>query len=149
MSARYASLLGVRVLGHLAAIGVAAFAISRILEVSSDTLNVFTWLVAGAVLHDAVLLPLYSAADLGARRVIRDRRVINHLRFPAIVSLILLLVYSPTILDRNPGRFELVSGRPQPTHPLEAWLWITVALFAASAVVLAVRVIGDRRRVRS
>jgi hypothetical protein len=129
---------------HLAVIAVAAFAIARVLAVTGNDLNFLIWLVAGALLHDLVLLPLYTLADRPLRRL----RAVNHVRVPAVVSLVLLLVYAPTILHRNPGNFERVSGRPPATDPLEAWLWITLGLFVVSGLVLAARLLVDRRRSR-
>ncbi len=140
------------VVAHLAVLGIAAFAVSRTFEVAStDELNFVIWLVAGAILHDIVLLPLYSVVDLVSRLAMSDHprrriRAANHVRFPAAISLVVLLVYSPTILNRNPGTFERLSGRPQATDPLEAWLWITLGLFAVSGAALATRVLVDRRR---
>jgi hypothetical protein len=140
------------VLAHVAVIAIAAFAISRTLEVAStDGLNFLIWLVAGAILHDIVLLPAYSLVDLLSRLAMSDHplrrvRAANHVRFPAAISLVVLLVYSPTILDRNPGTFERLSGRPQATDPLEAWLWITLGLFVVSGAALAARSMVDRRR---
>ena len=145
------SLSAIAVVGHLAVIAIAAFAVSRTFEVAStDNLNFLIWLVAGAVLHDVVLLPLYSLADLVTRLAMSDhplRRIhaANHVRFPAAISLVVFLVYAPTILDRNPGTFERLSGRPQATDPLEAWLWITLGLFVVSGATLAVRLLMDRR----
>ncbi len=145
-------LSAIQVVAHLAVIAIAAFAVSRTLEVAStDDLNFLIWLVAGAILHDIVLLPLYSLVDLVSRLAMSDhplRRIhaANHVRFPAAISLVILLVYSPTILGRNPGNFERVSGRPQATDPLEAWLWITLALFVVSGAVLAIRLLLDGRR---
>jgi hypothetical protein len=146
------SLSAVGVAAHVAVIAIAAFAISRTLEVAStDGLNFVIWLVAGAILHDVVLLPLYSLVDLVSRLAMSDhplRRIhaANHVRFPAAISLVVLLVYAPTILDRNPGTFERLSGRPQATDPLEAWLWITLGLFVVSGAALALRLLAERRR---
>jgi hypothetical protein len=151
MSKRRETLGPLGVAAHLAVIAIAAFAVSRTLEVAStDDLNFLIWLVAGAILHDIVLLPLYSLVDLVSRLAMSDhplRRIhaANHVRFPAAISLVVLLVYAPTILDRNPGNFERVSGRPQATDPLEAWLWITLGLFVVSGAVLAIRLISERR----
>lgn len=142
----------VRVAAHLAAIAIAAFAVSRVLApASTGDVNFIVWIVGGALLHDLVLLPLYSLSDLVMRLVIADhplrrRPAVNYLRAPALISLVLLLVYAPTILDRNPGNFERVSGRPQPTDPLAAWLWITLALFAIAALVAGANALRDRRR---
>lgn len=155
MSKRRPPLGAVRLIAHFAVIAIAAFAISRTFEVAStDNLNFIIWLVAGAILHDVVLLPLYSLADFVSRLAMSDHplrriRAANHVRFPAAISLVVFLVYSPTILNRNPGTFERLSGRPQATDPLEAWLWITLGLFAVSGAALAIRLLLDGRQQRA
>ena len=135
-----------RVIAHLAVLVFAAYAVSRVFEVTStDKLNFLIWLVAGAILHDSLLLPVYAIGDMLARlglSEVEQRRVpaAGNLRFPAAVSGVLLLVYLPSIIGRNDGTFDRLSGRPPAVDPLEAWLWITVAVFALSALVYAVRV---------
>ena len=152
MTLRGRPLTAIKVAANLAVVAVAAFAMSRTFEVAStDDLNFVIWLVAGAILHDIVLLPIYSIADLVSRLAMSDHplrriRAANHVRVPAAISLVVLLVYSPTILDRNPGTFERLSGRPQATDPLEAWLWITLGLFVVSGAALAIRLLLERRR---
>lgn len=152
MSGRVTRSGALHLAAHLAAIAIAAFAVSRVLSpASTGDVNFLVWIVAGALLHDLVLLPMYSLADIVMRLTIADhpmrrRPAVNYLRAPALISLVLMLVYAPTIFNRNPGNFERVSGRPQPTHPLEAWLWITVALFAIAALVAGVGALRARRR---
>ena len=97
------ALTAAAVAGNAAVIAVAAFAISRVLQVSSNDLNVLLWLVAGALIHDMLVLPLYTVGDIAFRLGIADHplrrvRVVNHVRGPAVVSLVLFLVYAPTIL---------------------------------------------------
>jgi len=138
-------LVVVRVAAHVAVIVVAAYAASRVLEVASTReLNFVVWLLAGAVLHDAILLPLYTVADIVARIALGEhplRRVpaINHVRVPAAVSGVLLLVYFPSIFGLGTENFVRVSGREPANDPLEAWLWITAAAFAVSAAAYAAR----------
>jgi hypothetical protein len=128
---------------HLVAVAVAAWAIARALGATQHDVNLLGWLLAGAVLHDLVVLPAYTLAD----RVVAQRvRAVNHVRVPALISLVLLLVYAPSIFGRNTGNFARVSGRPMATDPLAAWLWITLGLFVASGLVLLVRRTGGRRR---
>ncbi|WP_205695964.1 hypothetical protein [Conexibacter sp. SYSU D00693] len=138
--------------GSLAVVAVAVFAVGRIWDVrSTGDVDLLVWLLAGAVLHDAVLLPAYTTADTALRVAIADgpwRRVraINHIRVPAVIALVVLLAYAPSILGDDAGRnFERVSGRPRATDPLEAWLWITLGLFAVSGLVLALRLLRARR----
>ncbi|MBJ7521049.1 MAG: hypothetical protein JHC84_15225 [Solirubrobacteraceae bacterium] len=125
--------------GHLLAIAVAAFAFSKILDpvFAPFPLNLALWFVGGALIHDLVLLPAYSAVDGAARRVL-PADVLNHVRFPAAISGVTLLVYFPLILERQPQNFERALGEAPPDY-LARWLWFTLALFVASGVVLAVR----------
>jgi hypothetical protein len=121
--------------GHVAALAVVAYALSQVLQV-----GVLVWLVGGALLHDLVLLPLYSLADRVARSVARG--VVNHVRVPAAISGVLLLVYFPLILGKAPANYERNTGRHPPDY-LARWLAITAGLCVVSAVVWAS---GRRRR---
>lgn len=135
----------VHLLGHLAAVGVAAYAVSRVLDVpSTDGVRLLVWLVGGALLHDAVLLPAYALGDVVVRVLIADHplrrvRAANHLRVPAAVSGAMLLVYAPSILGLGDEAFARVSGRAPAVDPLRAWLLITLGAFVLSGLVLAAR----------
>ena len=135
----------VRALAQLALVLFAAYAASQVFALTStDRLNFVLWLLVGAILHDAVLLPAYALTDLLARVVLAEnalRRVplVNHVRFPIVFSGVLLLVYLPSILGRGDGNFRRVSGKLPAVEPLEAWLWITAAAVVLSAVVYLVR----------
>ncbi len=125
--------------GHLLAIGVAAWALSKMFDpvFAPFPLNLALWLVGGALLHDLVLLPAYSAVDAAGRRVL-PAGVLNHIRVPAAVSGIVLLVYFPLILERQPQNLERALGEAPPDY-LTRWLWFTAALFVLSMGVFAVR----------
>lgn len=115
---------------------------------------------AGAVLgHDLLLYPLYALADqpLVAGRWLRRRALpqhpplvpaINHVRVPFLGSLVLGLVWFPSITGRGAEAFEFTAGHPM-VGQYENWLLITGALFTGSAVVYAVRLgaAGGRRLV--
>lgn len=125
--------------GSLCAIAVAAWALSKMFDPAFAPFPVILalWLVGGALIHDLVLLPAYSAADAAARRVL-PADVLNHVRFPAAISGVILLVYFPLILERQPQNFERALGEPPPDY-LARWLWFTAALFVVSAAVYVVR----------
>ncbi|MFF2198289.1 hypothetical protein [Streptomyces sp. NPDC058157] len=141
----------------LASFALACYAGVRLLE--GDTLGVAVWFVGAALLHDLVLLPLYALADLAAQRLLghgaadgvrAPRPGVNHVRVPAFVSGVLLLVYWPLVLGRV-DHFTLSTGLPSDVF-LGRWLLITACLFAASAAVLAVRLWHggrDARRARA
>ncbi|MFB7909822.1 hypothetical protein ACFC1T_25640 [Kitasatospora sp. NPDC056076] len=108
-----------------------------------DPLRVAIWFVAAALLHDLVLLPLYSLTDratqaLLARRSAQSRtdhlHGVNYVRVPAYLSLLLLVVWYPLILRRVPGYRPATTLDPD--RFLGNWLLLTAAFFAASAAVL-------------
>lgn len=126
-------------LGHLAAIAVVALALAQMLapDVAPFPLNLLLWLFAGALVHDLLILPAYAAADRGLRAVV-PAAAVNHVRFPAAIAAVTLLVYFPRILDRQPQNYERALGHPPPDF-LGRWLAFTAALFALSAILYAAR----------
>jgi hypothetical protein len=137
--------------GHLLALAVMVYAVSRVLDPRfSRGLNVLVWLVGGAIVHDLVMVPAYSALDAVARRVSRPRTaravpVINHLRFPAAMSGAMLLVYFPLILVRADGNYVRATGQ-HVTGFAGRWLAISAGLFLASGLVYLARVRASRAR---
>ena len=139
----------------LCSFALAGYAGVRLLD--GDTLGVVLWFVGAAVVHDLVLVPLYSAADRALRagtawagkgvgRETAWREQINYVRVPAVVSLLLLAVWNPLILDRV-GHYASYTGL-KPGVFMGRWLLVTAALFAVSAVCLVVRALRGRRRAR-
>jgi hypothetical protein len=122
-------------LGHLAFFAVAGYALVQIAGIR-DARYAIAWLIGAVVLHDAVLWPLYTAADRAASGV--TGRWVNHVRVPAGLSLVLLLAFLPVITERGEGNFERVSGMQWSGYAAR-WLAITAGLFALSAAVWAVR----------
>lgn len=134
--------------GHAAAFGASGYALLRILE-RGPVGDFVIWFVGAALVHDLVLLPVYSALDLGARLGLhlpqRRPRVpaINHLRVPALISGLLFLVYFPLVLVEANGNYRRASGHPVHGYARN-WLLITVALFAGSALIYLGRSIRGR-----
>lgn len=125
----------VQLLGLLAAFAVAGYAALQL--VPADPIGVALWFAGGVVLHDLVLLPIYSLANLSVAKVAPSRSWLNHVRVPFVLSALLFVVFFPSILGL-PGALSSTLGRePQPI--LLHWLLITGALFGGSAVLLAVR----------
>ncbi|KOU35035.1 hypothetical protein [Streptomyces sp. WM6378] len=113
-------------------------------------LEVAIWFVGAAILHDLILLPLYSLADLSAQSVLRHRagRVpevpwINYLRVPTFLSGVLLLVWFPLILDLAVP-YEGATRLSENVY-LGRWLAITAVLFGASALAFALTLRRLRR----
>lgn len=133
-------------LGHLALLGVAAYALSRAFQprFAPEPINLAAWLIGGALLHDLVLLPAYSALDAAAIRTLGPR-LLNHVRIPFVLSALVFLVYAPRILDRQPRNVVNALGVEPPDY-LARWALMTAALFGGSAVLYVIRARRSRAR---
>ncbi|WP_051967321.1 hypothetical protein [Kitasatospora mediocidica] len=127
-------------------------------------LQVALWFIGGALLHDLVLVPLYSGADLAAQAALARHQhgseaatptdptaaalpttgFVNHVRVPVFLSLLLLLVWFPLILRRSEP-YTGATGFSQDVY-LGRWLLITAGVFAASALLLGARLLRRHRR---
>ncbi|MFD8022574.1 hypothetical protein ACFV6G_19385 [Streptomyces lavendulae] len=128
----------------LACFAVALYAGIRLL--AGDTIGVAIWFVGAALLHDLVLLPVYSLTDRAAQLLVRGRSTepgsvprpnVNYLRVPAFVSGVLFLVWWPLIL-RQGGHYTAYTALSADGF-LARWLLITATLFIASTIVWLVR----------
>lgn len=126
-------------IGNLAMIVVVAFALSQMFQpqFAPEPLNLALWLVGGAFVHDLLILPGYSAVDLGLRRVL-PADAVNYVRVPLAISGLTFLMFIGLILDRQPGNYERALGHPPPDF-LGRWLVFCALVFAGSAIVFAVR----------
>ncbi len=122
---------------------------------------VLVWFVAAAVAHDLVLFPLYALADrslrTGLRAAMRPTRrparrtapppvpVLNHVRIPAMACGLALLLFFPGILQLGAETHAAATGQTQQGFAAR-WLLLTATLFAASAVLYAVRLARTARR---
>jgi hypothetical protein len=86
--------------------------------------------VGAVLLHDFLLLPAAAGADRAIRTAVPG--AINHVRVPAALSALLLLVFFPLICGRSDRTFQGVSG-VAPHGYAERWLLVTAGLFAVSA----------------
>jgi hypothetical protein len=132
--------------GHLVVLAIALFAIDRMANAGSlaELIALYIGLV---IAHDLIFLPAYSALDRAARAALarlparRPARVpaINHIRAPALISGILLIIYSPFISGLADNSYFQVSGHHIEGY-LRDWFMISAALFLGSALIYAVRV---------
>jgi len=134
-----------------AGFGFAGYLLTRILGASHPGW-ILLWFVGAIVLHDLVFLPLYSALD----RVLTSRREVsapqgptwvNHVRVPAVISGVLLLVTFPLVLRLSDHAYATASGLHESVY-LMRWLLVTAGLFAISGVLYLVRRDRWRRRAR-
>ncbi len=141
----------------LAALAVSAWAVVEAFG-QGPPLSLTKWFVGSILAHDVVLLPIYSLALIVLLRVFGGREdgdragpsprrllVLNHLRVPAGLSLLMLLLFFPFILGLAEGGYRGVSGLS--TEPyLPRWLLLSGGLFLLSGLLLAVRLVRGPRR---
>lgn len=138
--------------GLLACFAVAGYAALRWVD-EPTAVRLVVWFVGSAVLHDAVLFPLYALADRllrlvaptrgpGSRRVGSRRPVpiVNHVRVPAVFAGLLLLLWFPLILSKPEPAYRSATGLDTAPY-LGRWLLVTAVLFGVSALAYAVRLV--------
>jgi hypothetical protein len=142
---------------HLVAVvastAIAAYALARVFDVVGNPQRLVLWLLGAIVAHDLVLFPFYALLGAIATRAIvppehRSRlriAALNHLRVPALLSGLLLLVWFPLIAAKAPRTFMRASGLDVDVY-LDRWLVATAVLFAGSALAFALRVRSFARK---
>jgi hypothetical protein len=139
-------------LALIASFAIAAAAVVGWFQRPREVVNVLEWFVAAILIHDLVLLPLYSLLDriaFGRQRERADRarhttilgRVTPtpYLRIPAILSGLLLVVFFPVIFGLGTQTELFASGIPE-TGYLARWLLATGVMFAVSGIAYAAAV---------
>jgi hypothetical protein len=113
--------------------------------------SIAVWFAVAIIAHDLVLFPLYALADrllvIPAERRKRQPRVpaINYIRLPLLGSALTFLVFLPGIIEQGAPTYQAATGQTQEPF-LGRWLLLTAAMFGASAVVYAIRLVLIRRR---
>jgi hypothetical protein len=124
-------------LSTVAALALAAYAFSRIFA-GAQAANIVLWFVGAVVLHDLIAFPLYTALNrlaLGRRMV---AGAVNYIRVPVLLSALSFLVFFPLILGLRSESYERQTSLSTDVY-LGRWLLICGGLFAASALLYAVR----------
>ena len=141
-------------IASVASFAVAGYAVLRITELPA-TESVLVWFVAAILVHDLVFFPLYTLLDwvangrtlawLGSSRRKKSTEPswfpagsVNYLRVPAVISGLLLIVFSPLILGFTTRYTRSTTLAVQPF--LGRWLVLTGIMFAASGIMLALRI---------
>lgn len=104
---------------------------------AGDWFQVALWFVGAALLHDLVLLPLYTLADRALAGA-AGRAHVGYVRVPAVLSGLLLLVWFPLISGQVSERYASATGRSDAGFAAR-WLLITAVLFGCSALLLVLR----------
>jgi hypothetical protein len=109
--------------------------------------SIAVWFAVAVIVHDLVLFPLYALADRVLTltgRIPVPVPVLNHLRIPALGAGLTLLMFLPGIIAQGGPAYTAATGQTQEPF-LGRWLMLTAAMFAASAVVYAIRLATTRR----
>ena len=115
--------------------GSLALALAAVLPVVGDprAVRIGLWFLGAVLLHDLVLFPLYAAADRAL-----PRRGMNHVRVPALLSGLLLLMFWPVITQHSEDAYSFASGLDQDVY-LGRYLVIVAVLFGVSGLLYVVR----------
>lgn len=127
-------------LAVLAGLLLSAYVVSRLAD-NPSLLRIAVWFVGAAIVWDLVAGPLIALVDrllLPLRSRPRRVSLLNHVRVPALLSGLLLVVWTPVIFQRSEDVYRLKAGLTQDPY-LDRWLVITAVLVALSALVYAVR----------
>jgi hypothetical protein len=159
---RFVELYGARpwhLLTLLASFALTGYTVSRLLAGTSALVQIAIWFVGSAVLWDVVLGPVLALVDRAGRPLLQRVHVrgvspLNHVRVPALLSSLLLVVFAPLVFQRSEQSYQSASGLVQDPY-LDRWAAVTLALFAGSALAYALAVLrrgsgaGSRRRRRN
>ena len=109
--------------------------------------SIAVWFAGAVVLHDLVLVPLYSAVDRALRTLSRligpSVPVLNHIRIPALGAALSFALFFPGIIEQGADTYRTATGLTQEPY-LVRWLLLTAALFGVSAVLYTVRIATSR-----
>ena len=135
-------------LALLACFALSAYAVSRLIG-NPELFRIAVWFVGAAVVWDLLLGPGFALLDRLLRSTAGRARpagvpVVNFVRVPVALSLLLLLVWAPLVLQRSEGVYTAKAGLSQDPY-LARWLGITAVLFLASAVAWALATRRARR----
>jgi hypothetical protein len=126
-------------------LGVAVWALAMAVGMLGRPENFVKWFVGAILLHDVLFLPAYSALGLAASgALVRGRptplrvAALNHLRVPALLSGLMLLVWYPLVLGTQAASFRASTGYSSDFF-LGRWVALTAVLFGASALIFALR----------
>ena len=152
---RFRALYGagpLHLLALLASFAIAGAAVVGWFQRPRDVASVLEWFAVAILIHDLVLLPLYSLLDRIAfgersKRAARTQpralseivRPTAYLRIPAMLSGLLLLVFFPVIFGLG-KRTELNASGIVETGYLTRWLLATGVMFAVSGIAYAIAV---------
>ncbi|HET6501906.1 MAG TPA: hypothetical protein VFG87_14195 [Amycolatopsis sp.] len=129
----------------LPCLALAAYAAAFLLgDPASPT--ILTWFAGAVLAHDFVLFPLYTGTD----RVLRllPVRIINYVRLPLLGAGLTFVMFLPGIIRQGTVTHLAATSLSQQPY-LGRWLWLVVALFAASGLAYLLRVVTTHARAKT
>jgi hypothetical protein len=149
---RFVGLYGAKpwhLLSLLACFALTGYAVSRLFGDSVALVRITIWFVGAAVVWDLLVGPALALGDSALRPVTRRVRVrgvspLNHVRFPVLLSLLLLMMWTPLVFQRSEQTYQLKSDLRQDPY-LERWAAVTGVLLLLGAVAFAVTVLRAGR----
>jgi hypothetical protein len=117
-----------------------------------NSARIFIWIGLAAAVHDLLLWPLYVLLDRVLAVVHNNRKQahalvpwINHLRVPAVLSAIALVISFPLVLRHSEPAYRTATGLTERPY-LGRWLLLSVSAFVASALLYVMRLLRKRQR---
>jgi len=118
--------------------------------------SIIVWFVGAAVLHDLLLFPLYTLADLSLRSGLRAMGhlpapagaavpVVNYVRLPVLGTGLTFLLFLPGLIKQGASTYHNATGLTQDPF-LQRWLLLVAVMFGTSALAYAIRLAWHARR---
>lgn len=110
--------------------------------------SIAVWFAAAIIAHDLVLFPIYALADrllTADRRPVANVPVLNFIRVSALGAALTLVVFLPGIIEQGAPTYLAATGQTQEPF-LGRWLLLTAAMFAASAIAFAIKLLLSRAK---
>jgi hypothetical protein len=116
-----------------------------------NSARIFIWIALAAGVHDVLLWPLYTLLDRALARTSKSKHRqpgvpwINHVRVPAVLSAVMLLISFPLVLRHSEPAYHAASGLTEQPY-LGRWLVLSGSVFAGSALIYMTRLLLNRQR---
>ena len=117
-----------------------------------NSARLLIWIAVAAAVHDLVLWPAYALLDRVLGRAAQRRGapraaipLANHVRVPAVLSALMLLISFPLVLRHSEPAYHTATGLTEQPY-LGRWLLLTACAFGASALIYAARLVRTRLR---
>lgn len=116
-----------------------------------NSARIFIWIALAAGVHDMLLWPIYTLLDRALTRTRKKTPAqpavpwINHVRVPAVLSAVMLLISFPLVLRHSEPAYHAATGLTEQPY-LGRWLLLSGSAFAASALIYIARLVLNRQR---